>query len=747
MLDTQAHKENGGARRSASGRMPLSVRIALSYSIFLLACLVLGVVLYASSTNNARESFWQQRRVDFIDSVETMDGYLAVMDGYTRQLLNDSTFLRFANMGGLNEYGYMTTAYNVKNKLSERYFSLTGLPINSSQIYLPKVEYVISGSQFTPAEQYYRSYRLFKGDTYAQWHEALLAATEEGYMFDMTPHMGMPGMMFIRDMNGILPRSVPAVIWFEWEFKSLQSLFLTPEMTARASLLVTDRNGRQQMHFMGEKADASLAQALEGLSFDNALGNARVRDMQVFCYASPANGWVYYLSMPESLCDAELGNYDIPFMLMLIFALLGGAVMVGTMVRHNMKPIEALGRQLRQAEGDRAQLEEQVEAQRPTICLAYVRKLLSGHIISSEEFDYSMQYLGINGENLSYFALTCMVYNHDELLDVTDVQEAMAHALPAYLDGEYPVYFYATLSNSYVVLVTYGPQTQDPLMDLQSRILALHDHLLVEHSLWFYAGVGEVCKAPLKLWESYEQSRTAARYTAKHHIFLPYEMIRKDDQSEYYPVELSAKLYHFITSGNRAQVQELMALIYRENINERTLPINRLNFLLSDLRNTLHKARFAIKERDGLPKEHLAQIDVWLNEHPTFPLCERIALEVCAFFQETESPGDPIPEVERYLRDNYTDPSMCLSKLSERFNISESYLSHLFKEKTGQNFSVYLENLRLEEAARRLQEDKQCPLQTLYLDLGYNNATTFRRAFKKHFGITPSAMREGQRNR
>ena len=45
---------------------------------------------------------------------------------------------------------------------------------------------------------------------------------------------------------------------------------------------------------------------------------------------------------------------------------------------------------------------------------------------------------------------------------------------------------------------------------------------------------------------------------------------------------------------------------------------------------------------------------------------------------------------ERYLQENYTDPSLCLSKVGDRFNISDTYLSHMFKEKTGQNFSVYL---------------------------------------------------------
>ena len=65
----------------------------------------------------------------------------------------------------------------------------------------------------------------------------------------------------------------------------------------------------------------------------------------------------------------------------------------------------------------------------------------------------------------------------------------------------------------------------------------------------------------------------------------------------------------------------------------------------------------------------------------------------------------------------------------------------MFKEKTGINFSVYLENIRMDEAAK-LVRTTDSNLSELYIQVGYNNPATFRRAFKKIYGVTPSAMRE-----
>ncbi|MBE6428743.1 MAG: hypothetical protein E7028_09260 [Planctomycetaceae bacterium] len=60
-----------------------------------------------SSTQNARDHFWAQRAVELERAAAAMDEDLSAMDSYTRQLLIDSTFIRFCNMNGIQEQGFV----------------------------------------------------------------------------------------------------------------------------------------------------------------------------------------------------------------------------------------------------------------------------------------------------------------------------------------------------------------------------------------------------------------------------------------------------------------------------------------------------------------------------------------------------------------------------------------------------------------------------------------------------------------
>lgn len=64
-----------------------------------------------------------------------------------------------------------------------------------------------------------------------------------------------------------------------------------------------------------------------------------------------------------------------------------------------------------------------------------------------------------------------------------------------------------------------------------------------------------------------------------------------------------------------------------------------------------------------------------------------------------------------------------------------------FQKTVGVNFSTYLEQVRMTQA-KHLLETTNIKITDLYVAVGYNNLTSFRRAFKKKYGVAPNAIRE-----
>ena len=706
-------------RRARGEYSGFATRIALSYSVFLLLCLGLTLVLYLSSVRSAQDSFWQQRAAMLENDITEMDDRLSILESYARQLSNDSTFIRLAHADRERDPRFYFTASTLMTTLDKRYFSLNSLPVEWCYAYLHGSEYVLSSSEFGSADLFYRRYRIFTPGGYESWREELLRAGAEAHTFSLTPYTGeAESYCTAWNLGSLTHRDTRATLCVEWKADQLHAALLPSDVSA-ARLSVTAADGAPVMRLSQGEAPADPV-TLEAVS-----GHT---------------GWRYRLEVPRDICREAIATYQGLFLTVFLLATALGVVLITLLVRRSLRPLRQLAESLSEARAGQELLETSLERQRPMLNLAYTRRLLAGHISSQQEFDHMLAFLHLQGAT-RFCVLFAILYQYEEANRAPeDVQDTVNQAIERHLRTDCPVYAYAMSERVFVILTAYASPPADPLMDLQHRFLTLHDELMAKHGLWLLAGVGMPSERIGSVWESYEQARSASRYTARNHIFLPYEMIRKSSNTVYYPAEISVKLLHFITSGNRPQVVEMFDLIRRENIEERSLDSNLFDFLLSDLRNTLLKARFHPQAPTEAQQARLAALDERFREPLTFGSLEDIALSLCDVFAAPAPTDELIPAVEQYIRENYQDPALCLNLLSDRFHISESYLSHLFKEKTGINFSVYLESLRLDEAARRLKSDSS-PINEVYLDVGYTNATTFRRAFKKKYGFPPSELR------
>lgn len=88
----------------------------------------------------------------------------------------------------------------------------------------------------------------------------------------------------------------------------------------------------------------------------------------------------------------------------------------------------------------------------------------------------------------------------------------------------------------------------------------------------------------------------------------------------------------------------------------------------------------------------------------------------------------------------HLDQDLSLEVLADRVGFSAFHFHRLFRETIGEAVKEYVRRLRIERAAYRLKLSDQTILQ-IALDAGFKTHESFTRAFKRQFGLTPSAFR------
>jgi len=104
--------------------------------------------------------------------------------------------------------------------------------------------------------------------------------------------------------------------------------------------------------------------------------------------------------------------------------------------------------------------------------------------------------------------------------------------------------------------------------------------------------------------------------------------------------------------------------------------------------------------------------------------------------QDTAIELSAIEKIRQYLRNNYTDSTINLTGVAQKFGFSSSYLSRKFKAETGKSFVDYLTERRMERAKELAARGVM--LYSAAASVGIPDPNYFGRCFKKYSGCTYS---------
>lgn len=734
--------------------IPFKNQLILSYTIILAIILIIGVMLYYISYAQVKSGINQQNRLSMSASVTQLDSTMELINASAKQISSKQSFNNLSQLSGAESNDFYYLGYQTQLSLKSVTPLEVLLPVSNSFIFMEKSGYVVSSTMFLDFDFFAANNTKYRLEPNA-FSKALLS---DNYWNRFTPLTDFEGnsknFLYVYPLfNPIRSASKPTnVLCYLFDYDLVTEYFSGINLYGDGYLTAYNKNG-EQMFFFSDGAQSDAYDVLKNLDYKNQIAQmiskATHQEMLVTSVSSSYNNWTYYLVQPEDKAYYSITPYQRFFTIITIASFMAGGVLVIIFSSFGSRHLAQLYNELVLKESVASSLNLLVEKQKPMVLESYMRRIMEGSITTNEEKEYISNELGLEKPGIKYHVLYTEVSpsedsninSHDMELLIQNYDMLVREALCRYFPDTGYIYkpsdrIFATLIASDQITVPYQTMIAEDI----KTFTALHQELLEKYGIWISGGFGDRNGMISYTWKSYQQAKEAKSITTMEKYVLSCDVNHSKDVY-YYPESLSVQLSGFISSGNKDQVRELFKLIKNENTKKKNLSYTQRSWLVSDVRATVFKKRHNLLTEGMTPEKLkiLDMIDKQFEGEMSLNILESIALELC---DVCGSEGNElILKIQEYINTNYHDPDLCLTKISDEFGISENYFSYLFKKEVSENFSSYLERLRMAKAKEIILETKES-LSTLYQYLGYNNAASFRRAFKKNFGVSPKEMRD-----
>ncbi|NLZ76638.1 MAG: helix-turn-helix transcriptional regulator [Spirochaetales bacterium] len=208
---------------------------------------------------------------------------------------------------------------------------------------------------------------------------------------------------------------------------------------------------------------------------------------------------------------------------------------------------------------------------------------------------------------------------------------------------------------------------------------------------------------------------------------LRYQELRVDPRPYSFGRNEERLLIQGILKGDHQALNELLEEIERVNIIERNLSPQEHGNLLK----VLYASAITVSRLLNLP--------LYRNPFKSFEEAKNFFLAQARQVKRTRQDADEllVRNIEHYIAEMYSDPTLNLSHMADHFGLKESYLYHFMLTRMGSSFAQYVESYRLDRSLS-LFRNQELTIAQIARSSGYANPQTFRRAFSKRFGLLPS---------
>ncbi|MGV8982013.1 AraC family transcriptional regulator [Clostridium sp.] len=753
----------------------LFFRFILPYIFVLAVPLMMGIGIYRIAASIVKEDIKQSNISMLNQSKNVVDEQLQQIDHLSMQF---ATNRKLSALLDLKE-PLLGTDYLDIESVIEELNSYTGNMdyLAGYYIYLKNSNYIITQDTLYKADVYYDMVLKFKPSKYEEWLKMLSIANYTSKYIPLTNY-DLAGLEtyktnFIQSIPLEYNQKPKGAVTISFKNKKLTDLISYIDISKGGFIYV-------------ENNDGDIITSLpKNMNSDNYINSSELTknkgffsknidgDEMIITYiTSEQSGWKYVIALPSKVVLEKLNNFTLATIKLFLITVLGGIIIAGILAYRNSKPVFDIIRQLKQFNGDDStakkdtfslingsvsnlistnnELQKDINNQKTLIHSALLDKIIRGQVYNEAEFLATSKYVGMDISKGKSIVLLLKVFNNDstginlndEIIKELNISKAIIRGvLTKYFTGN--VFFHDTDQQTIAIILNCEDlEIEIMYKKIEDLVTEIKKELLDTINLKVDFGGGEPYLNPLELWHSFEQAEHALDNLDNEQSIIWFRNIEIESENYYYPLDLEQKLLNHTKLGDKVQVEKLLDFIYNENFVTRSLNSCKCYDVMKELKSTIRKILPNYKDGNDISK-NLSGVILKNTHDINFKIVADAYYDLCDLIleQKGNSNLNLMNKIKRYIEANYMDQNLCLYKVSSEFSLSEGYFSHLFKEHTNIKFTDYLEKIRLDSASILLK-DHDLNITQIAEMVGYNSPQSFRRAFKRFFGVSPTDVRK-----
>ena len=115
------------------------------------------------------------------------------------------------------------------------------------------------------------------------------------------------------------------------------------------------------------------------------------------------------------------------------------------------------------------------------------------------------------------------------------------------------------------------------------------------------------------------------------------------------------------------------------------------------------------------------------------------------FTESTNENNTLVEQIVKLTEENFSTFSLSISEISKNLSYNPKYVSHIFKQRMGINYSEYLTKIRLKHAVALLDFGLDS-IKNVALLSGFSDPLYFSTVFKKQIGVSPTVYLKNKKD-